>query len=120
MQDEREANMLCVNPECCSASFDQPGGSLWLMELEMDRDQQANGEDNGFPICTRPTKCFWLCVDCSEKYVLSKWLRSGVVLKPKRPDVQYGLANQRQQATPRLPIRVYASVGLRDEFEKAV
>src|SRR3974390_130017 len=112
MQDEREANMLCANPECCSASFDQPGGSLWLMELEMDRDQEANSEDNGFPICTRPTKCFWLCVDCSEKYVLSRWLRSGVVLKPRRSGERHGPAKQRQQAAYRPPIRIYASSDL--------
>lgn len=112
--------MLCANPECCSASFDQPGGSLWLLELEMDHDHHAIGEDNGFPVCTMPTKCFWLCVDCSEKYVLSRWLRSGVVLKPRRPGERHGPVKQRRQAASRPPIRIYPSNGLEDKLEKAV
>ena len=119
-QIEREVNMLCANPECCSASFDQPGGSLWLLELELDPAHKANGDDNGFPICTMPTKYFWLCIDCSQKYVLSRWLRSGVVLKPRKPGERYAPAKQGRQAASKPFIRIHASIGLEDEFEETV
>ena len=42
--------MRCANPDCCSALFDQPGGSLWMMGLETSSREIMDGEDNGFPI----------------------------------------------------------------------
>ncbi len=112
--------MLCANPECLSTLFDQPGGSLWLMELEVKHDPAKSGEDNGFPVCTLPTKYFWLCVDCTERYVLSRWTLSGVVLKPRRPGVIHGLAMRKRTEESKPPVRIYASLGLESAVEEAV
>ena len=76
--------MHCANPDCCCDTFDLPGGSLWWMELEESRDQPIENEDNGFPICILPLKYFWLCAECSQRFVLSQWTPTGIVLVPRR------------------------------------
>ena len=40
-----------------------------MMELETSSREFIDSEDNGFPIPTQPVRNFWLCIDCSEKFV---------------------------------------------------
>lgn len=79
--------MRCANPECCCDFLDQPGGALWLKELELPRNQPSEDEDNGFPVRTRPMKYFWLCVACNERFVIGRWTSAGIILLPRRSKV---------------------------------
>ena len=81
--EESEEGRRCANPDCCRALLDQPGGSVWMMELETSSREFIDSEDNGLPIPTKPVRYFWLCIDCREKFVLHRWTPSGVVLLPK-------------------------------------
>ena len=112
--------MHCANPDCCCDTFDRPGGSLWLMELEASRDQPIESEDNGFPIRILPLKYFWLCIECSQRFVLSQWTPTGIVLAPRRSLVQRGTARYAESPSSKPTIRVHASAGFEAEFQEAV
>ena len=112
--------MHCANPDCCCDTFDLPGGSLWLMELEVSRDQSIENEDNGFPIRILPLKYFWLCIECSQRFVLSQWTPTGIVLAPRRSLVQRGIARYAESPGSKPPICVHASASFEAEFQEAV
>jgi hypothetical protein len=101
--------MRCANPECRSDLSDQSGGSFRLMELEVSEDERIETEDNGFPVRTLPTKYFWLCVECNQKFVLSHWTPSGVVLLPRQPCTSYGTTMQAEMPTSGSPSRGHVS-----------
>ena len=90
------------------------------MELQVKHDPAKAVEDNGFPVRTLPAKYFWLCVDCTQRYVLSCWTLSGVVLKPMRPGVPRGPAMQMRTEASKPPIRIYAPLDLEPAVEEAV
>lgn len=111
--------MHCANPDCRCDTFHLPGGTLWRMELEQSSDQLIEEEDNGFPIRILPLKYFWLCVECSQRFVLSQWTPVGIVLTPR--------CNLNQQRTARFAesshswpaIGVHASASFETEFQDA-
>ncbi len=110
----------CANTACSSGEFDQPGGSIWLMELEPSRDEPIGYDDNGFPINSRPHKYFWLCVECSRLFVLIRWTEAGIALAPKPNSAQHdgGMNAETQGLKP--PIRIFASANIEEEFREAV
>lgn len=112
--------MQCANPECCCALFDQPGGSLWLMELDVSCDELIEGDEYGFPVCTLPMKYFWLCVDCSQKFVVRRWTRSGVDLPPKPGREGYRAAPYSEPLFPKPPVRHRESARIEAEQMEAV
>lgn len=107
--------MLCANSDCSRDIFDQPGGSLWQMELELCWGRSFEGEDNGFPICTQPMKCFWLCVQCSQKFVLQRWTPAGIVLAPVSRLIEHRAADTADRAS-KPPVRVHASASFEADF----
>ena len=111
--------MHCANPDCCCDTFDLPGGSLWRMELEESCDQPIENEDSGFPVCTLPIKYFWLCVECSERFVLSHWTPTGIVLVHRRTVGELGVTRRRVSPSSRPHIRVHASASFEAEFQEA-
>jgi hypothetical protein len=108
--------MRCVNQECSCGLLDVPGGSVWLMQLEGSRDQPAEGDDNGFSVCTLPTKYFWLCADCSCRFVLSRWTPSGVVLAKNHADTHNGAVRRTWDPNTLSPLSVHASAQVEGEF----
>jgi hypothetical protein len=112
--------MRCANPDCRDASFDLPGGSLWLMELETSREELSQGEDDGFPICALTMKYFWLCIDCSQKYVLRRWTPSGLLLLPKPDRGPCKNAAHTGTISSKLPISIHASAHLESELLETV
>ena len=107
--------MHCANPDCC-ACFDQPGGSLWMMELETLSTDVLHGEDNGFPVSHQQIKYFWLCVSCSEKYVLHRWTPSGIVLLPISTLHRQSPATHAEPLVSKPPIRFHACRRLETEL----
>ena len=112
--------MHCANPDCCCDTFDQPGGSLWLLELDVSRGQPIDSDDNGFPICSLPMKCFWLCVECSQRFVLSRWTPAGIVLARRRSLTEHGVTGSAESPGSKPPIRIHASGSFEAEFQEAV
>lgn len=100
--------MRCANPDCCCDQFDQPGGSLWMMELELSSRDSVHVEDNGFPVAHEPIKYFWLCVDCSEKYILYRWTPSGIVLAPISTWGRQSSVGHAEPRASKPPIRFHA------------
>ena len=111
--------MHCANPDCCCDTFDLPGGSLWRMELEESCDQPIENEDNGFPIHILPLKYFWLCGECSQRFVLSRWTPNGIVLAPRCNIVQVSVSMYTESPSSKPPIRVHASASFEAEFQEA-
>jgi hypothetical protein len=111
--------MHCANPDCCCDTFDLPGGTLWRMELEESRTQPIENEDNGFPIRILPLKYFWLCDDCSKRFVLSQWTPTGMVLAPRCNHTQLGVETYLDSPSSMPPIRVHASASFEAEFQEA-
>lgn len=93
---------------------------MWLMELEVSCDELLDGDENGFPVCTLPKKYFWLCVDCSQKFVVRRWTRSGVILSSKSERDGYQSAPNSEPLFPKPPVRLRASARIEEELMEAV
>ena len=110
----------CANPACSNGEFDQPGGSIWLMELEPSRYEATGCDDNGFSINSRPHKYFWLCVECSRRFMIRQWTQAGIALVPRRNSNQHDAARDLESAASKPPIRIYASASVESDFREAV
>src|SRR5580765_1658371 len=104
--------MHCANPSCCCGTFDQPGGSIWLLELELSRVDPLESDDNGFPIRSIPIKYFWLCVECSQRFVVSRWTQAGIVLSPRRDFIQHDVLKTAESPDSKPPISIHASASV--------
>jgi len=71
--------MKCANPECLQSSHDLLEGTLWRLELEASPEERTLGSEGGFPICSVPTRYFWLCGRCSKRLVIKRWTAGGLV-----------------------------------------
>lgn len=71
--------MNCANPECLEPSHDLLEGRLWRLELEASPEERTLGSEGGFPICSVPTRFFWLCGRCSKRLVIKRWTAGGLV-----------------------------------------
>ena len=67
--------------------------------------------------CALPTKYFYLCADCTRRYVLLHWTPSGIILV-QRPRMQTGSANGREDANPSLRLTLHASAVVEEEFPR--
>ncbi len=108
--------MHCANPKCRCELFDMPGGSVWLMELELPDGQPTGDGEEAFPVSMSPRKYFWLCAACSRQFVLWRWTPSGVFLAQRQPGVRYGNAREMEGASNPFLVSVHASVQVEEEF----
>ena len=102
--------MRCANADCCCDSFELPGGSIRLMELDGPRGDLSESDDYGLPVRSRPVKCFWLCVECSRRFTLVVWTASGVILAPRHSSSRYGTAELEDRAAESVGSGAYAQV----------
>ena len=99
--------MKCTNPKC---SFESPylrNGSLHLLELEVSSDRVVESNEPGFPMRSSPQRFFWLCLECTERFTITRWTSSGVVLALRRlvtltndMDVQENVGSSRTARDP--------------------
>lgn len=75
--------MRCANPDCNQLANDLTTGSLRLLELDMPPEQRVIRSDSGFPICTAPSRYFWLCGYCSKFLKIRRWTTEGLILELK-------------------------------------
>lgn len=77
--------MHCANPECRQVMQDLYQGTLVLLELDVPPDERIVRSESGFPVCTVPSKYFWLCPQCSSLWIMKRWTATGLVLEPTQP-----------------------------------
>lgn len=73
--------MECANPKCKKPADNLFEGTLWLMELTATPEARITGSEEGFPICSVPSRYFWLCTQCSSRMSIIGWLQSGLILR---------------------------------------
>ena len=76
--------MKCANPSCTNTLVYLRGGVLRLLEMEAEPHTRLHGHGDGFPVYRPSARYFWLCAECSEKFVMKRWTPDGVVLEPRR------------------------------------
>jgi hypothetical protein len=93
-----------------------PGGSIWLLQLELPGDQPTGNGEEAFSVSTLPQKYFWLCAACSRHFVLWRWTPSGVFLAQRKPGARYGNASEFASSSNPFPFSVHASAQVEEEF----
>ena len=79
-EGKHNSAMQCANPKCSKELVYLREGSLQLLVLESDSDDQSRQDDGSFamkPLCSR---FFWLCGECSKTHIVKQWTSFGVVL----------------------------------------
>ncbi len=77
--------MHCANPKCSRYMQNIQQGTLVLLELDVPPDERIVRSESGFPVCTVPSKYFWLCSECSRLWIMKRWTPTGLVLEPAQP-----------------------------------
>jgi hypothetical protein len=72
--------MQCANPHCSKELLYLREGSLHLLELKSDSDDESPQDDGAFAMKPRRSKFFWLCGECSKTHIVKQWTTSGLVL----------------------------------------
>jgi len=78
--------MQCANPECRTPAEDLSAGVLRLVELDVPPEERVVRSDGGFPVCSVPSRYFWLCPRCSSYLRVRRWTPDGVTLEIKTGD----------------------------------
>jgi hypothetical protein len=81
--DKEEIHMHCANPACRLKSEDLHDGVLRLIELDVAPEDRILGAEGGFPICSVPTRYFWLCEECSRVLTIKRWTSTGLIFEPR-------------------------------------
>jgi hypothetical protein len=82
--------MHCANPQCHQITQTLREGTLRMVELEVPPDERTVYGDAGFPVCSVPSKYFWLCADCSKVMTIRRWTLVGLILEPFQADTGDG------------------------------
>jgi len=80
VETRRTLAMQCANPPCSKELLYLREGRIELLELESHADDQFRPDDSAFAMKSLPSKFFWLCGECAERYILKRWTTSGLVL----------------------------------------
>ena len=70
----------CANLQCSKELLYLREGSLQLLELESDSDDQSDQDDGAFAMKPMRSKYFWLCGECTKTHIVKRWTTSGLVL----------------------------------------
>lgn len=108
--------MNCANPDCRCGLFDRPGGSIWLMQLEVPHEQLVEDDRGAFTLRPAPTKCFWLCAECSEYFIVQRWTPVGVCLAEKKSSRRSTSIVGGVAAIDLAPFTFHASAQFEEEF----
>jgi hypothetical protein len=75
--------MQCAN--CKMIAEDLLEGVLTLIEFETPPEDRLLYAGGGFPVCSAPSRYFWLCASCSKNFAIRKWNSAGLMLQPIEP-----------------------------------
>jgi hypothetical protein len=79
-EGKHSSAMQCANPKCSKELLYLREGSLQLLALEPDSDDQSRQDDGSFAMKPMRSRFFWLCGECSKTHIVKQWTTSGVVL----------------------------------------
>jgi hypothetical protein len=79
-EGKHNSAMQCANPKCSKELLYLREGSLQLLALELDSDDQSRQDDGSFAMKPLRSRFFWLCGECSKTHIVKQWTTSGVVL----------------------------------------
>jgi hypothetical protein len=79
-EGKHNSAMQCANPKCSKELLYLREGSLQLLALEPDSDDQSRQDDGSFAMKPMRSRFFWLCGECSKIHIVKQWTTSGVVL----------------------------------------
>ena len=79
-EGKHNSAMQCANPKCSKELLYLREGSLQLLALEADSDDQSRQDDGSFAMKPLRSRFFWLCGECSKTHIVKQWTTSGVVL----------------------------------------
>jgi hypothetical protein len=79
-EGKHNSAMQCANPKCSKELLYLREGSLQLLALELDSDDQSRQDDGSFAMKPLRSRFFWLCGECSKTHIVKQWTSSGVVL----------------------------------------
>jgi hypothetical protein len=80
VEDKNNSAMRCANPQCSKELLYLREGSLQLLALEPDSDDQFRQDDDAFAMKPLRGRFFWLCGECSKTHIVKQWTTSGLVL----------------------------------------
>ena len=80
VEGKHNSAMQCANPKCSKELLYLREGSLQLLALESDSDDQSRQDDGAFAMKPLRSRFFWLCGECSKTHIVKRWTTSGVVL----------------------------------------
>ena len=93
VEGKHKAGMRCANPQCPKELFYLREGSLQVLELESDSDDQTRQDDGAFAMKPLRSKFFWLCGECSKTHIIKQWTTSGLVLVLRSQKTDAGRPN---------------------------
>ncbi len=79
-EGKHNSAMQCANPKCSKELLYLREGSLQLLPLESDSDDESRQDDGSFAMKPLRSRYFWLCGECSKTHIVKQWTTSGVVL----------------------------------------
>ena len=97
---KRNSAMRCANPHCSKELLYLRDGSLQLLELEPDSDDQSRQDDGAFAMKPQHSKFFWLCGECSKTHIVKQWTTSGLVLMLRNQNTAGNRPNPIKPAVP--------------------
>jgi len=57
-------------------------GVLTLIEFDTPPEDRLLYAGGGFPVCSVPSRYFWLCASCSKRVAIRRWNSAGLLLQP--------------------------------------
>jgi hypothetical protein len=93
---KRSLATQCANPQCSQELLYLREGRVALLDLESHANDQPRPDDGAFAMRSLPSRCFWLCGECTKAYVVKRWTTSGlvVVLRNRTGDSNLYLADR--------------------------
>ena len=79
-EGKHNSAMQCANPKCSKELLYLREGSLQLLVLESESDDQSRQDDGSFAMKPLRSRFFWLCGECSKTHIVKQWTPAGVVL----------------------------------------
>jgi hypothetical protein len=80
LEGKHNSAMQCANPKCSKELLYLREGSLQLVVMESDSDDQSRQDDGAFAMKPLRSRFFWLCGECSKTHIVKRWTASGLVL----------------------------------------
>lgn len=83
---QKGITMRCAHPQCRQEAHSLQEGTLRLLELAVPVEERVIRSDTGFPVVAVPSRYFWLCSDCSQRFTIRRWTPAGLILDPRSPE----------------------------------